>query len=82
MAWRQLLENARRNLPYCRKSLKDLPPLEGAKARSGIVISAGPSLHRTDALHKIKASGYPAPSSRWTAPTSNASRPASSPTMS
>lgn len=54
-----LLDNARRNLPYCRQSLKDLPPLVGAKARSGIVISAGPSLHRTDALHKVKEAGYP-----------------------
>lgn len=53
-----LLENARRNLPYCRQSLKDLPAPEGAKAQSALVVSAGPSLHRTDALRQIKETGY------------------------
>jgi hypothetical protein len=40
------------------KSLKELQALEGAKAESAIVISAGPSLHKFDVLKKINESNY------------------------
>lgn len=54
-----LLENARRNLPFCAQSLKDLPV--AGESASAFVISAGPSLHRLDTLRKIRESNYPGP---------------------
>jgi hypothetical protein len=53
-----LVQHARLNAPDVQKSIKDLPPLRGEKARSGIVVSAGPSVHRRHSLKRIKDSGY------------------------
>jgi len=53
------LENARRNLPYCERSVLEMPEaLDSFADNSAIVIAAGPSLHRMDAANKIKQSGY------------------------
>ncbi len=53
-----IINHARLNAPDARKSIKELPPLKGKKAQSGIVISAGPSVHRRNSLKRIKESGY------------------------
>lgn len=53
-----LVENAARNSAWVERTLKDLPPPVGAKARRAIVVSAGPSLHRFDVLKKIRDSGF------------------------
>lgn len=55
---RQILTNAQNNLPFTEKGFKDLEPLNGAKARSAIVVSAGPSLHRYRVLEKIKKADF------------------------
>jgi hypothetical protein len=54
-----LAEHARLNLPDVKKSVKELPPLRGPKAQSGIIVSAGPSVHRRNSLKRILESGYP-----------------------
>ena len=53
-----LVDHARLNAPQVKKSIKELPVLTGKKAQSGIVISAGPSVHRRDSIKKIFDSGY------------------------
>lgn len=53
-----LVENARANLPRIKKTIKDLSPPSGAKAKSTIIVSAGPSVHRQKSIHKIVASNY------------------------
>lgn len=53
------LENAGRNRPYSTRSVLDLSEAMGIEeGQSGIVIAAGPSLHRNDAARKIRDSGY------------------------
>lgn len=53
-----ILSQAKRNRANIKKSIKALSPPEGVKAASGIVISAGPSLHRKNSLKKIRNSNY------------------------
>jgi len=53
-----LVEHAFSNLNDLKKSIRELSPLKGKKAQSGIVISAGPSVHRRNSLKRIKDSGY------------------------
>lgn len=54
-----LVDHARFNAPDVKKSIKELPPLKGKKAQSGIVVSAGPSVHRRNSLKRIMDAGYP-----------------------
>lgn len=49
------LGHARANLPYIRKTIRDVTP-DGVE--SGIVLSAGPSLHRRNPAQQITQSGY------------------------
>ena len=53
-----LIKAARRNLSSVTKTIKDLSSLKGAKAASGIVISAGPSVYRQNSIKRILESGY------------------------
>lgn len=53
-----LIKHARANAKHSSRSLKSLPKLQGAKASSGIVISAGPSTIRRDVVNRILKSGY------------------------
>lgn len=53
-----LIRCAQYNGPLVKKSLKDLPPLKGAKAKSGVVISAGPSVHKQDSINRILKAKY------------------------
>jgi len=53
-----LVDHALLNAPHVKKSIKELPPLKGKKAQSGIVISAGPSVHNRNSIKRIKESGY------------------------
>lgn len=53
-----LIENAKKNSPFLLKSFKDLPVAQREKAQSGIVINAGPSLHRKRTIQRIKFRGY------------------------
>lgn len=55
----QIVENSLSNRQFIEKSIRDLPPPEGEKAKSAIVISAGPSVHKNEILARIKATGYP-----------------------
>ncbi len=48
-------DNVKSNLPYIKKSIKDLPT---PSSDTGIVISAGPSLQKKGSLDKIVKSGY------------------------
>lgn len=50
----ELIANARRNAPLARRTIKQLPPLEGPKAQRAIVISAGPSLRRRNSIQRIR----------------------------
>ena len=53
-----LIRHARLNLPDSTSSMKQLPSLEAEKQKSGILISAGPSVHRKGSIKKILQSGY------------------------
>ena len=53
-----LIEHARANQTDVKKSIKDLPPLKGAKAASAIIISAGPSVHKRNSIKRIKAANF------------------------
>ncbi len=53
-----LVEHARSNAPYVKRSIKQLPALTGSKLESAIVISAGPSVHRRSTLKRIFDAGY------------------------
>lgn len=54
----RILEHARFNQPYIKKSLRDIRPLSESKLRSAIIISAGPSVHKKNSIPRILASGY------------------------
>lgn len=54
----RLLRHAHQNRSRLRKTIRDLPALSPAKRASGIVISAGPSLHRRSSIRRIHDSGY------------------------
>ena len=55
-----ILEHAEQNKVHIAKgwSIKNLPALSSEKTQQGIVISAGPSLHKFDLLQRIKASNF------------------------
>ena len=53
-----VLEHAQDNRIRIRKSLAELPMPTGAKAESGILISAGPSVHRKNSIRRILDTGY------------------------
>lgn len=53
-----LIENAKKNSQWLSKSFRHLPPLNGEEVQSGIVINAGPSLHRKKTIQRIRASDY------------------------
>ena len=56
------LGNAKLNQPYVQKSVLDLANETSADTfPSALVISAGPSLHRTNGVQRIKKSGYKGP---------------------
>ncbi|MEQ8352761.1 MAG: DUF115 domain-containing protein [Leptospiraceae bacterium] len=54
----KILSNVRNNIGQIEKSLKELPAPAGAKLKSGIILSAGPSLKETNAIQRILDSGY------------------------
>jgi len=53
-----LLRHAHENTPRITRTLRDLPPPAGEKAKSAVIISAGPSVHRQKSIPHILASGY------------------------
>lgn len=53
-----LLANARRNAPFAKMSVKQIPPLSEAKRNSAIILSAGPSIRRTRTIERVRDSGY------------------------
>lgn len=53
-----LISAAQNNKSFIKKTLRDLPRLSDAKAHSGIVISAGPSVHKRESIQRILDSGY------------------------
>lgn len=53
-----LLARARANAAAERLTLRDLPPPEGDKAACGLVIAAGPSLHRRHAIQRVLDGGF------------------------
>ncbi|MBI3543649.1 MAG: DUF115 domain-containing protein [Deltaproteobacteria bacterium] len=53
-----LIECATRNKPFVQKCVRDLPRPSGDKLKSGIVISAGPSVRRNESIKRILESGY------------------------
>jgi hypothetical protein len=56
------LQNAKKNLPYIKKTILDLTPEAGTRVTySAIVISAGPSLHRRPTAQAILASKFKGP---------------------
>lgn len=59
-AWHSedIIENARRNAPYIRKTVADLPAPAGPKADKALIISAGPSLRKFDTINRIVKSGF------------------------
>ena len=50
-----LVEHARQNRPFVGRTLRDLPVPD---ARSGVVVSAGPSLRRRDSIRRLRDSNY------------------------
>jgi len=53
-----LVKHAGLNLPDAKRTIKQLPPLVGEKARSAIVISAGPSVYKRNSIKRIAAQGF------------------------
>jgi len=53
-----LLKNATANKKFIDKSIKDLPEVTPLKAKSAIVVSAGPSLHKYQIIKQIKEYNY------------------------
>lgn len=53
-----LLQHARENLSHQKATLRDLPPLSGAKAKSAVIVSAGPSVHKQKSISKLLETGY------------------------
>lgn len=54
----RIVQNSANNIPHIEKTVKDLKRLEGDKASSAIVISAGPSLHYNDSLALLANSDF------------------------
>ena len=53
-----LLEAVKTNAPFIKKSINALPVLTGPKAKSAIILSAGPSVHRRNSIKRILQSRY------------------------
>lgn len=53
-----LLANARRNVAFAKKSIKQLTPLSADKSASAIVLSAGPSIRRARTIERLLENGY------------------------
>ena len=53
-----LLRHAYENTTRITRTLRDVPPPSGEKAKSAVIISAGPSVHRQRSVSHILASGY------------------------
>jgi len=54
----RIINNSRDNVPHINKTIKALSQLEDSKAKSAVVISAGPSLHYNDTLNVLASSEY------------------------
>jgi hypothetical protein len=54
----KILKHAAQNLPFVKKSIRNLPELGEVKKKNAIVVSAGPSLHKKQSIKKIKASRF------------------------
>lgn len=54
----RIVANSSNNVSHIEKTVKDLSRLDGDKANSAIVISAGPSLHYNDSLKLLASSDY------------------------
>lgn len=53
------LDNAKQNLPYIKRTIRELTRRQdGAGPKAGIVISAGPSLHRRSPVRAIQQAGF------------------------
>lgn len=53
-----ILENVLRNKQFAKKGLSELKTPDDAKKQSGIIISAGPSVHKFNVMDKVKSSNY------------------------
>lgn len=53
-----LLRHAKDNYPRITNTLRHISPPRGDKARSAIIISAGPSVHRQRHISQVRSSGY------------------------
>lgn len=53
-----LLSHANNNVSRVKHTLRDVPPPVGKKAKSAVIISAGPSVHRQQSISHILKSGY------------------------
>ncbi|MBN1870841.1 MAG: motility associated factor glycosyltransferase family protein [Candidatus Omnitrophica bacterium] len=53
-----IFQHAEKNSADVKRSIKQLPALKGNKARTGIVISAGPSLRKKNSIQRIFDSDY------------------------
>lgn len=54
-----ILEYAELCRPLIKKTIRDLPKLEGKKAKSALVVSAGPSVHRRGQIDLLKQNPFP-----------------------
>lgn len=55
---KKILDHAKENKKFIKKTIKDVVVNDSPKQNSAIVVSAGPSLHRHDILATIKESDY------------------------
>ncbi|MCA9406654.1 MAG: DUF115 domain-containing protein, partial [Candidatus Omnitrophica bacterium] len=55
---KDLIEHAQTNLSFMKQTVKDVPLPQGEKAKSGIIISAGPSVKRQKSIQRILDAGY------------------------
>ena len=53
-----LIQHAELNSAFIKKSIKALPALQGAKAKSCIIISAGPSVKRQNSIKRVLNANY------------------------
>lgn len=53
-----LVQNAQKNLKWSTQSMKQLRALSGDKAKSAVILSAGPSLHRRNIIKRLKESRF------------------------
>ncbi len=55
---KSVLANAAYNARFVQQSIRNLSAPSGAKAKSAIIVSAGPSVRQRKSISRIKASGY------------------------